>query len=285
MKISIVCAILILFTAAGFGYHFAFQNNSLNKETLTTNGLPSNLEIEIFKIGRELKNSLKSDVINDNNIIQGISQFNEFLGNHTTQNYILKLVRDEDLINLAYDRIDILSGRCPEKRIRRLLFFLLSFIRENFIVGKSYVFQCRIQSLIDLCNECKDLNFYKLILSIIMMTVDFKEGGLCLNGAAQGLYSELIKYDYGLADWDLLSIFDIWADRMETISPEDKKSMCEFSNRLIEHRSQWDSTMKQYFCWFAKNVKCPSMQKINMNEILNSQECQEFLAETEKIIS
>ena len=86
----------------------------------------------------------------------------------------------------------------------------------------------------------------------------------------------------------LLSLYAIWADRMNNLPEYDSIPMCKFADRLLNNYSKWDELTKQYFCWLAKNLKCPSFSgKYNdiVQKAIQSKECQEFLLETEKILS
>ena len=200
MKIFRVCQFIIFIVSLVFGLFY------LNKRSHFEKNEYSDLEKEILNITHELKKALESDVIVDENILNGIVKFNEYLVNETVQNFVLKLAHDNELITLAFDRIDLLSLKCSEKRILRLTFFLISFIRENFIVGKQYLFKCRISTLLNLIHDCDNPTFFQLIISMIMTTLDFKEGGLCLNGAAESFYNYIDDLDYGPYDWDFIII-------------------------------------------------------------------------------
>jgi hypothetical protein len=194
------------------------------------------------------------------------------------------MTKDYDLMHQVYNRLDLINVRCDEKRMRRLIFFLLTFIRVSTLVGKGEVFVCRMESLVGVIDGCQDSNIYKLVLAVIMNSIDFEEGALCLTGSASSLYQFIETTPFGLNDWDLLSLFAIWADQMSGIMEDDKLAMCAMSDRMMKNRAKWDIQLKQYYCWFAKSIRCSGMSDAELDGLFESKECREFLSETEKKI-
>jgi hypothetical protein len=238
----------------------------------------------VNKTARGLDSLLVSDLIEYKAIEQAIATFTEFLSNTTTQNVTLEMATSYHILEHAYDSLDLMSSRCTAKPSRRLTFFLLALIRDFYLVGKERAFICRMESLLAVLESCKEPTFFKLVLGVIMASIDFPAGGLCLTGAGPGLFTFVNGTDFGLNDWDLLSLFSIWAEQMSQIAPPDKAAMCEMSDRMMRNRAKWNVELKQYYCWMAKNVQCPSMIASELDLLFESAECRDFLKKTERVI-
>jgi hypothetical protein len=247
-------------------------------------GLTPELEADVVKSAHAFIESLTDDIIEDVIIAKTLASFSDFLGNATTQRAALEAARHFRLVKSAYDRLDLISGRCREKRLRRLVFFVLSFLREINLVGKNATFICKMESLLGVIESCQDVTAFRLVIAVIMTTVDFPAGGLCLSGAAEGLFAFVSTTEFGAADWDLLSLFAIWSSQMTGIPGRDRNAMCAMAERMVRNREKWDEQIQQYYCWLASNVRCPAMSDAQLAELFATRECKEFLATTNTVI-
>jgi hypothetical protein len=238
-----------------------------------------------MKLGHSFVETLTDDLLEDRVMTKSLASFSDFLGNETTQFAALRATKEFRLVEHAYNRLDFISGRCREKRFRRLVLFVLSFLREVNLVGKNQTFVCRMQSLLDVVETCGDVTAFRLVIALIITTIDFPAGGLCLKGAAEGLFAFVNTTEFGSADWDLLSLFAIWSEQMTGIPNNDRNAMCEMVDRMTRNRRKWDLQIKQYYCWLAKNIRCLGTDKRQLAEDLASPECKQFIATTDRVIS
>jgi hypothetical protein len=227
---------------------------------------------------------LTSDMIEYRAIEEAAASFTDYLGNATTRRFTVAVANQSRLLERAYDFVDLVSARCQAKPVRRVVFLLLSLIREFTLVGKERAFVCRMPVLIGVVESCADTNFFKLIVAVIVASIDLPAGGLCLNGAGPGLFAFVNTTEFGAVEWEILSIYAIWADQMAEIAPPDRGAMCALSDRMFRNRAKWDAELNKYYCWLAKNVRCPGVSDRELAELCASAECAEFLRQTDKIV-
>jgi hypothetical protein len=142
-----------------------------------------------------------------------------------------------------------------------------------------------MKTLINTMMECRDPQVSKLCMYVMVSSINFEKGGLCFQGSAQALAEEATRYPFGVIDWEILSIFAIWSDRMDKILEVDRSGMCKHVERLINNRAHWDDEIKTHFCWLYKNIKCHEFDKINMDELLRTPKVIDFLKMTEQVES
>ena len=242
----------------------------------------SYLRIQAKKRARAIQYILTDDLLEDRAMFDHIQQFIDDLINETTKNYTIDEAKKQNLMKLAYDRLDLISNRCPETHIRRVLFYLLSLIREMIIVGRQPIFNCRMQELINVIESCGDVKAFELVMHVIMVGIEFPKGGLCLQSYGRPLFNFVNTLDYGSQDWQLLSLYAIWADRIGGIREDDLEAMCLMLGRQIKNRALWDIETKQQFCWLASRIPgCISLNSFDLQKELNSRECIDFLKATQ----
>ena len=227
---------------------------------------------------------LTGSLIDDKDFVGALSKFASVLSNETTRPYTVNLSIRYDLSSKLFDRLDLVNVRCSEKRFMRYVFYIVSSLRELVVFGGERVFTCRMEALLNTIEECNDLGVFRVILYYIVTSITFPKGGLCLSGAGPRLTQFISKFPYGQVDWSLLSIYAIWADRMNPLHPKDKAAMCSFADRLIENRGFWDTDTKTHFCWLMKNLDCPAFDSPSLSGLMQDPVCKEFLRQTEVVI-
>ena len=241
----------------------------------------SELRAQAKKRARAIRHFLTDDILEDREMFDHFQHFIDDLINATTKNITIDECKNENLMKLAYNRLDLISNRCSETHIRRVIFYLLSLIREMIIVGREPIFECRMQELINVIESCGDIKAFELVMNVIMMSVDFQKGGLCLQSYGRPLFNFVNTLDYGKQDWQLMSLFSIWAERMGGLREDDLEAMCLMLGRQVKNRALWDIDIKQQFCWLASHIPgCVTLKAINLEKELSSPECVDFLKTT-----
>jgi len=268
---------LVMYISVLIMMHMRSSDKSKSKAT----GLKKDI---VKQRTEELRDLFLSDYLDESLYVEALARFSEHLNNETTMNYTIRLASKLDLFNLAINRADLVGPRCSQKNFKRLIFYLYSFARELVLIGQEKVFKCRMESILNTIKDCSDSGVFKLTMYLVITSINIPAGGLCLVGSAPTLTTFVSKLPFGVLDWMLLSIYSIWAERMNVIAPNDQEAMCIFIGRLIENRAFWDEDIKTHFCWISKYLKCHQFDKINMKELISSPECVNFLKMSEQII-
>lgn len=230
--------------------------------------------------------SIMNDILFESKlVIDAFANISEFIRKKENYNASIHYLNKYNVYDQTISRAKHIASKCSRKSEKKLVILFLQFANELIQLFGNKVYNCRMDDFIHILYSCNTSIDFQFIGYSIVTAFNFQEGGVCIYGHARSLTDWIVKRNYSESYWFMLSIYSMWASKASYINQSDKDAMCAFVDRLADFREEWDVDTKKHICWLSTNVLCTEYLKFDLDELLKTEECVNFLNEAKRIIN